>query len=162
MGTKTLILGLAMVVSLALALPGAVMAANTTGVTGSVTEGYTFSAPSTVNLGAMTPSLTPHKAASKDGSLVGNNALGYRVAGQDVKPKNAGYMLDGSGNPLTYKLKISFYDGDYTDADIEKGFLSTPGVTDATFCLYVSQLVAPEDPAAVYSITITFTVTPNS
>ena len=162
MRTKNLILGLVVVLSLALALPGAVLATDTTEVTGSVTEGYTFTAPSTVTLGSMAPSATPHKASSTDGRLDGNNAAGYTVTGIDAKETSTGYMVSGS-NVLTNKLKTSDADTDYVDADTEKVFLDTFGITGADIALYVSQVISYADPVATgYTITISFTVNPKT
>ena len=160
MKAKNLMLGLVVVLSLALALPGAVLATDTTEVTGSVTEGYTFTAPSTVTLGSMAPSATPHKASSTDGRLDGNDPAGYTVTGIDAKETNRGYMVNGS-SVLTNKLKISNSDSEYIDANSNKTFLDTSGITGADIALYVSQVVSYADPVATgYTVTITFTVTP--
>ena len=162
MRTKTLISGLAVVLSLALVLPGAVMADRTTEVTGNVLQGYTFTPPSAITLGNVGPSATPHKASSTNGRLDGNDPAGYLVMGVDEKATDPGYMVSGS-NVLASKLQISNADSEYVDADVEKTFLETTGITGADFALYVSQVVSYADPVAMaYTITITFTVTPNS
>lgn len=161
MKKKILVLASVLALLSAMIFPGDVMAANTTDVTGSVTSGYSFSAPSAVALGAMSPSVTPHKANSSDGSLVGNNAAGYTVTGIDEKGTSTGFMVSGA-NVLGNKLQISYEDANYVDADTNKNFLDTTGPTNATVSLYVSQMVTYTDPVATgYSITITFTVTEN-
>jgi len=160
MKKKILTLGVVLVLVTVLVVPGAVLANGTTEVTGTVTEGYTFTAPSTVELGSMAPSATPHKASSTDGSLVGNNPTGYTVEGIDDKGTNTGYMVSGS-DVLANKLKISKEDATYVDADTSKNFVDTGVPTDVTVSLYVSQLVSYADPVASgYTITITFTVAP--
>ena len=160
MKKKILTLGVVLVLVTVLVVPGAVLANGTTEVTGTVTEGYTFTAPSTVELGSMAPSATPHKASSTDGSLVGNNPTGYTVEGIDVKGTDTGYMVSGS-DVLANQHQISNADADYVNADTSKKFVDTSGPTDVTVSLYVSQLVSYADPVASgYTITITFTVAP--
>jgi len=162
MKAKNLILGLVVVLSLALALPGAVLATDTTEVTGSVTEGYTFTAPSAIALGSMAPSATPYKASSTNGRLDGNNPAGYTVTGVDEEAGNQGHMVSGS-NVLGSKLKISNADSGYVDADTTKTFLDTSEITGAGIALYVSQVVSYADPVATgYTITISFTVNPKT
>ena len=159
MKKRILTLGVVLVLVSILVLPGAVLGANTTEVTGTVTEGYTFTAPSTVALGGMAPSGTSYKANSADGRLDGNNALGYTVTGIDAKSPDKGKMVSG-GNVLANRLEISNADADYVPADTTKTFLDTSGITGADISLYVSQLVTYSDPVATgYTITITFTVT---
>jgi len=153
-----------------LATPTAVLATDTTEVTGTVIEGYMFTAPSAVALGNMTPGTTA-TGNSTDGSLVGNNAAGYTVKGIDQNTEvTKGYMLiEGTGN-LTdpqYILTNKLYMGPtaavpYT-ADVLTTFLdeSAPGTYSVPF--YVSQEVTYADPVADgYTITITFTVTPKT
>ena len=142
-----------------LLVPGAVLASDgSTEVTGTVTEGYTFMAPSAMALGNMAPSATAYEAHSADGRLDGNNAAGYTVTGVDEKGTNTGYMVSGANN-LTNKLKISNEDASYVDADTAKTFLDTSGITGADISLYVGQEVTYTDPVATgYTITITFTV----
>ena len=158
MKKRILTLGMVLALVAVLVAPGTVLA--TTEVTGTVTEGYTFTAPSTVELGSMAPSATPHKASSTDGSLVGNNPAGYTVTGIDEAVSDTGYMVSGS-DVLANKLKISKEDATYVDADTSKNFVDTGVPTDVTVSLYVSQLVSYADPVASgYTITITFTVAP--
>ena len=160
MKKKILTLGMVLALVVVLVVPGAVLANGTTEVTGTVTEGYTFTAPSTVALGSMAPSVTPYKANSADGRLDGNNAAGYTVTGIDEKETDKGCMVSGD-DVLTHKLKISNADADYVDADTTKTFLDTSGVTGADISLYVSQLVTYLDPTATgYSIIITLTLAP--
>ena len=160
MKKKILTLGMVLALVAVLVVPGAVLATDTTEVTGTVTQGYTFTAPSTVPLGSMAPSATPYKANSAGGRLDGNNAAGYTVTGIDEKGTDTGCMVSGV-NVLTNKLKISNADASYVDADTAKTFLDTSGVTGADISLYVSQLVTYLDPTATgYSIIITLTVAP--
>ncbi len=161
MKKRILTLGVVLVLVSVLAVPGAVLAADTTNVTGNVIQGYTFTAPSAISFGNMAPSATPHKGSSTDGSLQGNNPAGYTVTGIDAKVSDTGYMVSGS-NVLTNKLEISNVDGSYGNADTAQTFVSTTAPTSTTVSLYVSQVVAYDDPVATnYSITITFTVVPN-
>ena len=161
MKKKILTLGMVLTLVAVLVVPGAVLATDTTEVTGTVTEGYTFTAPSTVFLGSMAPSGTPYKANSTNGRLDGNDAAGYTVTGIDAKTTDKGHMVSGGSNVLANRLEISNADADYVPADTVKTFLDTSGVTGADISLYVSQLVTYLDPTAVgYSIIITFIVTP--
>ena len=159
MKKKILTLGMVLTLVAVLVAPGAVLA--TTEVTGDVVEGYTFTAPSAIELGSMTPG-TPATGSSTDGSLVGNNPAGYTVTGIDEAVSDTGYMVSGA-NVLASKHEISDEDANYVNADTEKTFVDTSGPTDAAVSLYVSQDVAYTDTVATgYSITITFTVTPNA
>ena len=159
MKKKILTLGVVLVLAAVLAVPGAVLA-TTTEVTGTVTEGYTFTAPSTVGLGSMAPSATAYKANSAGGRLDGNNTNGYTVTGTDAKGTDKGYMVSGL-DVLTTKLRISKEDASYVDADTVKTFLDTGGITGEDISLYVLQFVSYLDPVASgYTITITFTVAP--
>jgi hypothetical protein len=137
-------------------VPGAVLAVDTTDILGSVEEGYTFVAPSPIDLGIMTPSATPYKGNSTDGSLLGNDPDGYTVTGADAA--KSGYMY--SGGHLTNRFEISNEDANYVTADTDKTFVDTSGPTDTAVSLYVSQLVAYNDTPAVYTITILFEVLP--
>ncbi|UCD22352.1 MAG: hypothetical protein JSW22_01550 [Chloroflexota bacterium] len=144
-------------------LPGVVSAADSTYVMGEVVEGYTFAAPGPIYLGSMTPSDTPYKGSSTDGSLVGNNANGYTVTGTDEKVTDTGYMTCAGGAPvLTNRHEISDEDANYVSADTSKTFVDTSGPTDVTFSLFASQLVTHTDAVGSdYSIEITFTVVAN-
>ena len=160
MKKRILTFGVVLVLVMVLVVPGAVLATDTTEVTGTVTEGYTFTAPSTVGLGSMAPSATPYTGNSTDGRLDGNNPAGYTVTGIDAKGTDTGKMVSGS-DVLTEKLKISKEDASYVDADTQKTFLDSGGITGTDISLYVSQEVTYADPVASgYTITITFTVTP--
>jgi hypothetical protein len=162
MKKRILTLGVVLVLVSVLVVPGAVLASDTTNVTGNVIQGYTFTAPSAISLGDMAPSLTPHKGSSTDGSLVGNNPVGYTVTGTDAKTLNKGYMVSGS-DVLATKHQISKEDANYVNADTVKTFVDTSGPTNVAVSLYVSQLVTYTDTVATgYSITITFTVTPKT
>lgn len=162
MKKRILTFGAVLVLLTVLVMPGVVLAANTTEVTGAVTEGYSFTAPSAINLGSMAPSGIAYTDYSDDGRLDGNNAAGYTVTGNDTKLTNTGYMVSGS-DVLTNKLQISNYNGGWDNADTGHLFVSSSGPTGADISLYVSQLVSYTDPVATgytITITITFTVTP--
>lgn len=160
MKKRILTFGLLLLLVTVLAIPGVVMA-DSTWVGGEVLEGYTFTAPSPIFLASMTPSATPYKDFSTDGSLVGNDPNGYTVTGIDAKGTNTGYMVSGGGTPLTNKHQISDEDANYVPADTAKTFVDTSWPTDVAFSLCVSQMVDINDtPAADYEIQITFTVTP--
>ena len=169
MKKKILTLGMVLTLVAVLVAPNAVLAV-TTDVTGDVIEGYTFTAPSAIALGSMTPGTTA-SGSSTDGSLVGNDPDGYIVTGTDKNTEvTAGYMLilgEGTQAAPDYILgsrhEISDIDAGYVSADTVKQFVNTFGPTDVTVSLYVHQYVAYTDTAATgYTITITFTVTPNS
>jgi hypothetical protein len=160
MTKKILTFGMVLVLATVLVVPGTVLGANTTEVTGDVTEGYTFTAPSAVSLGSMAPSATAYTSNSTDGSLVGNNPAGYTVTGTDAKSTNKGYMVSGT-DLLDSKHQISKDGTTYYDADTSVSFVDSTAPTDTAVSLYVKQLVAYDDPVATgYTITITFTVTP--
>jgi len=160
MKAKNLILGLVVVLGLALALPGAVLATDTTEVTGNVVQGYNFIAPAGIGLGEMT--LGQENRASSTGELSGNHPSGYTVKGEDTKEgDDRGYMV--SGDDVLYNPLMLSDDGvTYTAAYWETTFLETtePGTDAVPF--YVSQYVLFDDPLGDYSITITFTVTENT
>ncbi len=149
-------LGMVLALVSALVVPVAVLA-ETTEVTGTVERGYTFTAPSAIVMGALSPGAT-YSGNSTDGNLTGNNPTGYTVEGTDNKIVNTGYMWSPRG-PLGSKLEISNEDANYVTANNTKTFVDTSGVTDEAFSLYVKQFVAYGDPVGAYSITITFTVT---
>ena len=171
MKKKILTLGMVLALVAVLVAPNAVLANGTTEVTGTVTEGYTFTPPSTVALGNMAPSVTAYKSHSTGGRLDGNDSAGYTVTGIDENTEGtAGYMLIVGGGSLaapdyilTNKLEISSEDASYVEADTAKTFLDTSDVTGEDIALYVSQLVTYDDPTAIgYTITITFDVTPKT
>jgi len=165
MKAKNLILGLVVVLSLALALPGAVLADNITEVTGNVVEGYTFTAPAAIGLGDMEPgqTATGESVGGQAGRLEGNHAAGYSVKAKDMNTSDTGRMTVGV-NVLSQLLQISSDGTDYMTLDTEVAFFTTgagPGSWDIP--LHVKQVVTYEDPVATgYSITITFTVTENT
>jgi hypothetical protein len=160
MKKRILTFGVLLILVTILVVPSVVSAADSTYVFGEVVEGYTFTAPGPILLGSMTPSATPYKGSSTDGSLVGNNANGYTVTGTDMKVTNTGYMTMAGGAPvLTNRHEISDEDANYVSADTSKTFVDTSGLTDTTFSLYVSQIVTHTDAVGSdYSIEITFTV----
>ena len=162
MKKRILTLGMVLTLVAVLVAPNAVLAV-TTEVTGDVTEGYTFSAPSAIALGTMTPGTTATDSSTTPGSLEGNDPDGYTVTGIDEKGTNTGYMVSvvSGTHVLASKHQISDEDANYVDADTAKTFVDTDTITDAPVSLYVSQAVAYTDTVATgYSITITFTVTP--
>jgi hypothetical protein len=124
----------------------------------SANPGYTFNAPSGISLGSMTPSFTPYVASSADGNLVGDSINGYKVTGKDAKTTNTGFMVSGS-NVLHNMLQIGPNTNLTSPAAAETTFLDTSGVTNTSYSLFVSQLIAGNDIASSgYTITITFTV----
>ena len=156
--TKKKILLLAALAALAalLAIPAMVMGDDTTDISGNVVSGYTFSAPSAINLGNMTPGNTV--TGNSIGHLSGNNSAGYTVTGTDAKASNKGYMVSGT-NVLHNKLKIGPNSNPTATADTSVEFLNTNSSTDQDINLYVSQDISYSDTAASgYTITITFTV----
>lgn len=158
MKRRILTLGVVLVLATVLAVPNAVLATNTTDVTGDVVEGYTFTAPSPIGFGNMDPSATP-STGNSTGWLEGNNANGYTVTGVDAKDTNTGYMVSGS-NVLTNMLQMGPDASVANTAATVTTFLTTDDITDETVPFYVSQTVEFTDPIATgYSITITFTVT---
>ena len=158
MKKKILTLGAVLTLVAVLVVPGVVLA-TTTGVTGDVIEGYTFTAPDGIGLGDMTPG-TP-KTGDSAGWLEGNNDLGYTVDGVDVKTPNTGYMVSTTPYVLENKLLFGPATNPTATADTSTNFLTTGGITDETVPFYVSQLVSYADPVDTgYTITITFTVTP--
>ena len=167
MKKKILTLGMVLTLVAVLVAPSAVLA--TTDVTGNVIQGYTFTAPSAIVLGDMTPG-TP-KTDNSAGSLEGNNALGYTVDGVDKNNEETkGYMLIvGTGTQASpqYILENKLLFGPATNptatADTLTNFLTTSDITDAAVPFYVSQTATYADPVqSGYTITITFTVTQNT
>jgi len=159
MKKKILTLGMVLALVAVLVVPGAVLA--TTEVTGNVIEGYTFTPPSAIALGDMTPGTTA-AGSSTDGSLVGNDPAGYTVTGIDEKGTDTGCMVSGA-NVLASRHEISDEDATYVPADTAKTFVDTGVPTDVAVSLYVHQYVGYADTVATgYSITITFTVTPKT
>ena len=129
MKKKILTLGMVLALVSVLVMPTAALA-TTTDVTGDVVAGYTFTAPSAIALGSMTPGT----AATGDsaGWLEGNNALGYKVDGVDTKGTDTGKMVSGA-NVLTDKLKMGATAAVPNDADVVTSFLGTDGITDRRF-----------------------------
>ena len=160
MKKRILTLGMVLALVSVLVMPTAALA-TTTDVTGDVVEGYTFTAPTAIPLGSMTPG-TPATGSSTDGSLEGNDPDGYTVTGIDVKDTKPGYMVSGA-NTLLNLHQISNEDATYVHADTAKTFVDTSGPTNVAVSLYVIQDVSYADPVDTgYSITITFTVTPKT
>ena len=158
MKKKILTLGMVLALVSVLVAPGAVLA--TTEVTGTVIEGYTFSAPDAIGLGDMTPG-TP-KTGNSAGSLEGNNPDGYTVKGIDDKGSNTGYMVSGT-DALTNMLQMGPDAGVANTAATETTFLTTGGPGSDSVPFYVSQEVTYDDLVqSGYTITITFTVTQNT
>jgi len=164
MKKRILTFGVLLILVTIFVVPGVVSAQDGgTWVLGNVVEGYTFTAPSPISLGTMTPSGTPYKGSSSGGSLMGNNPSGYTVTGIDEKGGDTGYMTtSGGGDVLANRHEISDQDASYVPADTAKTFVDTSGPTDAVFSLYVSQVVAYTDTPDIYEIEIAFTVTPKA
>ena len=169
MKKRILTLGVVVVLVSVLAVPVVVIADGSTAVTGDVEQGYTFTAPTAIGLGTMTPG-TP-KPGDSGGWLEGNNAPGYIVKGIDQNATvTAGYMLiEGTGTLdapqyiLNNKLKMGDTAAVPNDADVLTTFLTTSDVTDEAVPFYVSQTATYADPVqSGYTITITFTVTQNT
>ena len=160
MKKRILTLGMVLTLVAVLVAPSAVLA-TTTGVTGNVIEGYTFTPPTAIELGSMTPG-TPETGNSA-GSLEGNDAAGYTVDGVDAKMGNTGYMVSGT-DALTNMLLFGPAASPTATADTVTNFLTTGGITPATTVpFYVSQTATYADPVqSGYTITITFTVTPQT
>ena len=161
MKKRILTLGVVLVLAAVLAVPGAVFATDgSAAVTGNVIEGYTFTAPSAIALGDMTPGTAATDNSS--GWLEGNNALGYKVTGVDIKITYTGYMVSGASR-LANMLKMGDTGAVPNTAATETNFLTTTGAGSDSVPFYVSQLVAyTDDVATDYTIAITFTVTQNS
>ena len=171
MKNRILTFGVVLVLVTILMAPGAVLA-TTTGVTGEVVEGYTFTPPPAINLLSMTPG-TPATGNSA-GSLEGNSPTGYNVKGIDLNTEDAtkGYMLivgDGSLAAPDYILTNELKMGDTAtvpnDADVLTTFLTTGAgpIAPTAVPFYVSQTATYADPVqSGYTITITFTVTQNT
>lgn len=157
---KKRILALASILALVgvLVVPAAVLATDgTTGVSGTVVSGYTFTAPTAIDLTSMTPGTA--KTDNSAGSLVGNSATGYTVKGLDVKGSNTGKMVNASNDVLANMLKIGPSSGPTNTANTETTFLTTSGPASSSVPFYVSQLAAYSDNVTGgYTITITFTV----
>ena len=156
---KRRILSIALVLALVMVLvmPTAVFA--TTVVTGEVVEGYTFTAPTAIDLSTMTPG--SDATGNSTGSLTGNRGAGYTVTGIDAKGADTGKMVSG-GNVLGAMLKIGDTASPTNTADTITTFLTTSGAGTDSVPFYVSQTVGFADPvAAGYTITISFTVVGN-
>ena len=163
MKKSILTFGAVLVLVTVLAVPGVVLGADTTVVTGTVIEGYVFEAPWAVEIGDMVPGVTWYGHTSTPGYFWGNSPAGYTVTGADIKATNAGYMTTGGGTPLTNKLEISDeeYIG-YVTADVGITYIDSTGPASDSIDLYVTQLVDYTDEPGEYSLTITFTVTEKS
>ena len=157
MKKRILTFGVLLILVIFSVVPGVVLSADTTVISGTLAAGYSFEAPNDIilfmGLGTDKGSSTPA------GSLVGNNPAGYTVTGADTKATNTGYMTTSGGTPLGNKFEISDEDANYVPADTGKTFVDTSGPTDEYIELYVRQLVEYDDTPGDYSIVITFTIT---
>ena len=170
MKKKILTLGMVLTLVAVLVAPNAVFATDgSAAVTGDVVEGYTFTPPSAIGLGSMTPG-TP-ATDNSSGWLEGNNAAGYTVDGVDTNSEvTKGYMLiKGTGTEASpeYILENQLLFGPATNptatADTSTNFLTTSGITDEAVPFYVSQTATYADPVqSGYTLTISFTVTPKT
>ena len=163
MKKRILTLGVVLALVAVLAVPGAVLA--TTEVTGNVTEGYTFAAPSPIDLGNMTPGTTATGSSIDEdaGSLEGNNPTGYTVKAKDDKTPDTGYMVSG-GNVLATEFQMQDKDSVWCNASaVGTTFLDVGAAGSYSFPFNVRQYVTYGDTVATgYTITITFTVTPKT
>ena len=155
MKRRILSISMALALVVILAAPLGAFAADTV-VTGNVVVGYSFTPPSAISLGNMTPGTTA--TGNNSGSLNGNGAGGYTVTAIDAKTPNTGYMVSGA-NVLQNKFRIGATSGSVDTADVARTLLDTAGPGTSSVPLYVSQQVSFSDPlASNYSITITYTV----
>ena len=160
MKKRILTFGAVLVLVIVLAVPGVVLGADTTVVSGTVEAGYVFEAPWAVELGSMGAGAAWYAHSLTPGYLEGNNPAGYTVIGADIKATNTGYMTTSGGTPLANKLEISDEETiGYVTADVGKTWVDSSGPASESIDLYVSQLVDYTDEPGEYSIVITFTVT---
>jgi len=160
MKKRILTFGAVLVLTIVLAVPGVVLGADTTVVSGTVIGGYVFEAPWAVEIGDMVPGATWYGHTSTPGYFWGNSPAGYTVTGADIKATDTGYMTTSGGTPLTNKLEISDEETiGYVTADVGITYVDSTGPAAESIDLYVSQLVDYTDEPGEYSIVITFTVT---
>lgn len=116
----------------------------------------TVAAPSAIALGYLTAGATK-TGSSADGSVT-TNGSSWVVAAKDANTgANTGHMLSGA-TPLAAALQISKTSTTTDLADSNTGITYTQAVDPITLDLYVSQVVAADAAAGVYTITIAFTV----
>ncbi|UCD22353.1 MAG: hypothetical protein JSW22_01555 [Chloroflexota bacterium] len=164
MKKRILTFGAVLVLVIVLAVPGVVLGADTTVVSGTVIGAYVFEAPWAVEIGSMGGAgVTWYGHTSTPGYFWGNSPAGYTVSGADIKATNAGYMTNSGGTPLTNKLEIGEeeYIG-YVTADVGITYIDSSGPASDSIDLYVSQLVDYTDEPGEYSLNITFTVVEKS
>ena len=164
MKKKILTFGVVLVLVTVMVVPGTVLGADTTLVSGTVQAYYEFQAPWAVEIGSMggtgatwpAHSLTP-------GHFFGNSPTGYTVTGADIKGTNTGYMTTSEGTPLTHKLEISDEETlGFVTADVGITYIDSSGPASDSIDLYVEQLVDYTDEPGEYSLNITFTVVEKS
>jgi hypothetical protein len=163
MKKKILTFGVVLVLVTVMVVPGTVLGADTTLVSGTVQEGYVFEAPWAVEFGDMNAGATWYAHSLTPGYFWGNNPAGYTVTGADTKATNAGYMTTSEGTPLANKLEISEEETfGYVTADVGITYVDSSGPASESIDLYVTQLVDYTDEPGEYSLNITFTVTEKS
>jgi hypothetical protein len=119
----------------------------------------TVTAPVVAALGDMVRGETVTATASPAGS-VDTNAQNWEVAAKDEKTPNVGYMVKTGPTPLDAKFQISRTSTteDLANADTGITYDETSNPTKS-LPFYVSQVIASDEEAGSYSITITFTGT---
>jgi spore coat protein U-like protein len=162
MTKKMLILGVVLALVAGMIIPAAVIAApaNTTDVTGSITEAtISITAPPPINLGML------HWGNNTGNSTGSVNVTAYswdptnvpyRVTAVDEKSPNKGFMVDGSTPLASGELQISPNNSSWNDADTQIEWTGT-GAGTHNVPFYVNQVIDEYENAGNYSITITFT-----
>lgn len=143
------------------------VAVTVSGATGKKTSGFSvvatsfsITSPTAISLGNMTRTQTTAGHSAQPGSI-STNAASWQVVARDTKSVNAGYMYkDGSSSThLRYPLRLGkASDSCNTNAGDSAGLVySNP---ESSLALYVEQDIDSSDTAGTYSITITFTGSP--
>ncbi len=115
----------------------------------------TVTAPSSISLGLMTAGAATAGSSTDDGT-VDTNYPSWVVTAEDKKVgTNDGYMVNGGETPLTNIFQISKDNNNWVNAD---SGITYGSVTSLPF--YVRQAVTQSDPGGSYTITITFTGSP--
>jgi hypothetical protein len=155
---KKLLFSLFAVVVLLAVMATPVMAAETTEITGNVSEVLELTAPSGFSLGDMSPTSSPATGSSSTaGSVKCNDPDGYTVTVESNRAD--GKMQSTTPNTLTNALAVttgSLSGATVTTTSQECVNTSAPGETSIT--LSVSQEIVYADAADTgYSITLTYT-----
>ena len=161
---KKPILTLGMVLALAAALfvPAAVMASDTTLVTGEIkSASITATAPDSIDLDVLVWSADGNLNTAFNGGSVhvdpgswNLDDLAFRMA---AVADQSGYMKDGD-KQLANMLQVQFDDEGWGTADVPKEKLWTEASEGVnTFAFHVKQVIHTVEEVGEYSITITFT-----